>query len=387
MMLRAATIAIVLLGLAGCVTTVTNKSPGRLIPPDRKDSESVLNPIDVSTTFELERLGIINYDDDCIPLVSPDGRSIAVRSGIPPSRKLTRAHPGAKPPSLARIQIYRTGPSTLELAHELRGTYLLGRGVNQDGFLIEEPLEDGARRIGIVTWNDAEVTWLVDNGMVNAFADLDDSGTLAYSRRDIERDAFELVVRRDGEEMILPSQWERSWVDPVLAPGGEELFMFRHGDGTLELARTRIQDQETLEESLRIHDLSSRVNDRIVASTLLSQNGNEASPPGESSRLIFRHPQINRLVEWNPATDLIRPFPSEIVAASMINQDRAVGTSNETLYLVELPQEVGKSPIRIRLADRTAIPRRTSLDGSRLLLFHPAGGQYVVSRLTLLDVR
>ena len=285
-----------------------------------------------------------------------------------------------------RIEIRQISQG-LKVENSISGRYLLGRGLNTNGFLIEEPRADGSRRIGLVSWENASITWLVDNEDVNAFADISNDGTLAYSRRATDAPAFELVVRRDGEEWVLPSEWERSWIDPVLAADNRTLFVFRRGDGTLELGWSRLLDEIAFQNGMQLRRISNRVNDRTVQNVLAAETGGEASPEGTHPRLLFRHPELGRLVVWSPHDDMIRQFPTGVFSATMINDDRAVTGNVDTVKLVELPITPGELPVSITLLEELAIPRKLGNDGKSILLIKPKDGRYVVSRMELVDVR
>ena len=374
--------------LSGCVETVTRSSPARFLPPEREENRSILDPVDVSATLGVIALGTVEYDDDGIPLVSPDGEHLAVRLGPPPSWSTALAEPDASVPAESVIRVHRLAEG-MPVQFELVGNHLLGRGVNRDGFLIEEPREDGTRRIGLVNWKTGETTWLVDDDAVNAFADIADDGTLAWSRRAVDDTAFELVIRRNGTDQRLGTRWDRSWLDPVIAADQRTVFALRRGDGTVELGRIRLREFAALEDSYHTQQLSDRVTPSMVGTILAAQNGLEASPRMETTQLIFRHPGINRLASWNPETDLIRPFPQGVLSATMLNDHRAVASTPDQVLLVELPREPGMAPTTIQLVDGFAIPRRIDSreDRELILLMRPNNGQYEISTLELFDVR
>ena len=378
--------AVLTLLMAGCVTSSVRTTKVRLLTPDRPEATDRLDPRDVSARVSRTTLGEFEYDDDALPLVSPNGEYLAVRVGSPPSWKIKCAQNGSSLPSPCRIEIRRIS-NGLQVEHTITGRYLLGRGLNAEGFLIEEPRADGSRRIGLVAWSDGRISWLLDDANINAFADIDDNGTLAFARRAFSEPGFELVVMKDGETWVLPSEWERSWIDPVISPDGRTLFVFRLGDGTLELAWTRLNDQNTFENSLQFTPISERINARMTQTILAGQTGTDSSPPGKEPRLLFRHPQLGRLVVWTPLDDLLRPFPADTITATMIDEHRAIAGNVDTVKLVELPTTVGQRPITVTLQDAFEIPRRLGNDPKVVLLFQPQNGRYKVSRLDIVDIR
>jgi len=139
----------------------------------------------------IKPLGAIPYDGLCIPLVSPDGRHVAVQTGPAPpwSAILARPEPEVGPVAVsAGLAVYRLMDGGLELVGQLgpeaggEGGLLLGRSADDRGFLVESPRPDGSRWIGRVGWQTGELTWLVQTPEVNAHAVLTAAGDLLYTR-------------------------------------------------------------------------------------------------------------------------------------------------------------------------------------------------------------
>ena len=372
---------------SGCVVTrEVGRTPGRFITPERAEQKDSLDPNDVSAEMTWRRIGEVDYDDFSIPLSSPDGRFLAVRSGAPPTWPAVLAEPAARPSSVVRIEILRITPDAVERVRTVRGPWLLGRGADANGFLIEEQRRDGTRRIGRVSWSDGEPTWLVDDEFVNAFATNGPDGTLAWSRRRVEDSSFDLMVRRPDEpDWRLERRFERSWIDPVLADDGRTIFALRRGDGTVELGWSRLTDEDRFRDGMITHPISIRTNERLVHAMLSPQIGIEASPPGGPPRIIFLHPDLQRLVEWSPERDLARPFPEGVIVASMLDENRGIAATDDGVLLVELAPSGGLLPARIRLAETLAIPRRSGIETDPILLLRPGSGRFEMLLARLRD--
>ena len=380
-LLATTTAAALALIASGCVSERIENRGSRLILPG-VDEVGSSNAEDRGARFRWNSVGNVEYDDFTIPLLSPDAEWMVSRSGAAPGWEEILAEPGSGPIPPATFTIHRIGESPgLRMHQEIRGPWLLGRGADRKGFLIEEPLEGGARRIGRVDWDSGEVTWLVDDGDVAAFATLGPDGDLAYSRRGIGDPAFELVLRLgDGSgTWVVPSRWERSWVDPILAPDGRTLFTLCRGDGTVELAWTRITDESRFRDGIRTHPISVRSTPRRVHAMLAPQAG-AASPPGSHARIVFLHPDLGRLVEWSPETDLARPFPEGTINATMLDQDSGIAATRDGIHLVRLADGIGRPPSSLKLAEETAIPRRIQAEEGipRFILLKPNAGRYEV---------
>lgn len=374
-------LATLALSAAGCVTETIDRRSSRFVLPERENATGP-DAGDRGASFSWNSIGFVEYDDFSIPLLSPDGTRFAIRSGAAPGWEEILAEPGSTPVPVAVFTIHEIDEeSGLRLQREIRGSWILGRSADERGFLVEEPLGDGSRRIGRVAWDTGKVSWLIDDGDVAAFASIGSDGTIAYSRRDIEDTSFELVLRLgDGSgTWIIPSEWGRSWIDPVLAPDNRTLFALCRGDGTVELAWTRITDESRFRDGINTHPISVRTSPRRVHAMLAPQV-NAASPEGTEARILFLHPDLGRLVEWSPGIDLARPFPEGTINASMLNQDSGIATTKDGLQLVELADGIGRPPSSITLSEEAAIPRSLPSEerNRRFLLFRPNAGRYQV---------
>ena len=189
-------------------------------------------------------LGAVPYDNQMLPLVSPDGRYIATQTGAPPTWPTMLAEAGAEIPSATRIEVYeldlregikpedRKPPALIASVAE---PMLLGRTCDAEGFLVESPREDGARWIGKASWRSGEVKWLVSGGDVNAFACLGSDGRLAWSRRAVDGQHFDLVVRSADGEWAVAGDASQDWLMPTWSGRSDSLFFLTLRDGNLVL--------------------------------------------------------------------------------------------------------------------------------------------------------
>ncbi|MBX3385064.1 MAG: hypothetical protein KF768_00675 [Phycisphaeraceae bacterium] len=167
-------------------------------------------------------LGRVRYDGVTLPLTSPDGRWLVAQEGDAPDWSTILAvpfspdsPPEAEPspartaPAVLRLRIYRVFDDRIEpqpILHHVPPGAILGRSCNDVGFLVERPMEDGSRWIGMIRWADGpaqQVSWLVADEHLNAHATLGPTTTtagsadpqLAWSRQRLGSDRFELVYR------------------------------------------------------------------------------------------------------------------------------------------------------------------------------------------------
>jgi hypothetical protein len=179
-------------------------------------------------------------------------------------------------------------------------------------------------------------------------------------------------------------RWERSWIDPVIAPDGRTIFMLRRGDGTVELAWSRLTDESRFRDGVSTHPISVRVDARRTQAMLAPQVG-VASPSAEHARIVFLHPDIGRLVEWSPRTDLVRPYPERTINAVHLDEDRAVVSTPDGLALAVLASELGRPPAMLPLTEEPAIPRLSGRPDEPILLLRPIAGRYEVLLARFLD--
>ena len=70
-------------------------------------------------TIAIWGLGSVSYDMAVLPLVSPDGRFLAVESGVAPTWPMLLAKPEAEPSSATSIKVWTLDPINRTMAHHL----------------------------------------------------------------------------------------------------------------------------------------------------------------------------------------------------------------------------------------------------------------------------
>ena len=125
----------------GCVTEEVSRTPGRFILPETPEAGGDATAVsDLGARFGWRSLGSIDYDDFSVPLVSPDGRHMVVRGGAPPRWDAVLATKDAEVPPASTFRIVAIEDDGLRIVHELQEPWLLGRGRDDEGFLVEELL-------------------------------------------------------------------------------------------------------------------------------------------------------------------------------------------------------------------------------------------------------
>jgi hypothetical protein len=268
--------------------------------------------------IDLRPLGLVPTDGYTLPLLSPDGRLLAVQTGTVPDLATLLARPRQSPPVASRIAMYRVEPRGLVRLGETGTGLVLGRSADARGFLVESPRPDGSRWIGRFPWGGDEAEWLVQDGRVNAFGALGPDGALAYATRERSDRAFDLVVRRAGRTARLPADGVRSHLFPVFSADGARLLAFSLRDGILELVAVDPSSDESMRQSATRSLISDRANDEM-AMQMVAPQGTRDGADGDD--WILFHPTLGSLVRWNPV-DGVRAFAGRPLAAGRIDAQR-----------------------------------------------------------------
>jgi len=292
----------------------------------------------------IKPLGQIPFDPFSLPLVSPDGRFVATVDGEPPDRATLLARRDASVPALSRLEIHRIndtvgGPSVTRQA-VVDVPAVLGRAVTRDGFLIEAPQSDGSRWIGLASWTDGSVRWLVADDHVNAFASMGPGGRLAWSRRRVNDDRFELfVLNPDGSAWRIGEPGEH-WLVPHWSGVDDGLFAFRlrepDDEGRLAVVFGRARSFETFRRTLEQIDLVVGANDGTAWDCMTGQVAAPSLvPPGTPDRLAFVDPTAFRqqATIWQPngpTGRTILPLGSGSWYATITPNDRVLSCSTSS---------------------------------------------------------
>ncbi len=255
-------------------------------------------------------LGSIPYDNRSLPQVSPKGRFVATQVGGPPAWETLLASPDGTVARDSRIEIYyldhRKGEAQLQWV--TGPGVLLGRGGDERGFLVEQPLADGARWIGVMPWTGGRTKWLVADDEVNAFACLGPDGRLAWSRRAGGDEHFDLFIRHGTEQWTLEADGG-DWLMPVWTGSRSDLFVLRLTDGRLAAAYMDASSPRTTRDTLQQAAIAEQRTRYDAYQCLASY-----TPPGGLGRdqvapmLTMWHPTAARMALWLPLSSPAAPM-------------------------------------------------------------------------------
>ncbi len=198
--------------------------------------------------FEIAALGEVRFDSSTLPLVSPGGGFIAVQSGIAPPEAAADAS-GPAEALQTRIEIYdmrsrrleRTfiagSPARSGVPRVLTQGMLLGRSVNDEGFLVEWPRQDATRWIGLCSWKDASIRWLIggdeSSPTFGAHAVLLRDGSLVTALGDETATGWLLARRSASGQIAVLDERPATMIVPVTSLDATQYSFLRLDGGVL----------------------------------------------------------------------------------------------------------------------------------------------------------
>jgi len=388
---------------AGCVTETTVPSRGLQVRPKgsgaskpagtggptekaelpdgpvARPATAVSNSAAVRVAFV--PLGTVQYDGQCLPIISPDGRFLAVQSGEAPSWPTILAEKGAEPAFRTTLSVYDitgTQARLLPNSQSLPGGLLLGRSADNQGFLVESPQRSGARWIGKIAWLTGEVTWLAADESVNAHAVLTPSGGVLYARRPQAESVSELVLHEPGAEPSVLASPDGSYAHPfatdepgvvyavLITPRGSDLQAIRVRNAKLQ----SVMLQRSLSPStdpLLAHQMS------VTAAAPLLQGTLRIDP----TPLVVLSPRHGRMAVFDNASGVFEPLAPKSVAAAPSPDPSSPGyfcTTPEGLAFVAKIGVGGATGLPVTMISTPYVPRTIATGPPRLLLVGPVKG-------------
>lgn len=317
-------------------------------------------------------LGTVSFDGLVLPLVSPDGRFIAVQDGEAPTWPTLLAAPGAEVPSATRVVAYSlpdpsAGPGQPPAATPLSWStplppLLLGRSADITGFLVEAPQPDGSRWIGHVAWISGTLTWIVRGAAVNSYAVLGPDGELAYCRRAVDSDSsIEVVVRPSlndpREYTAIPPGG--GYLFPLFADEPGVVYAFSLVAGTAELQTLKIPrkgDPPALVIVGRqpiLREAGATTVYQMIAAVQVPLPRRLTTPaarlankqvPDSFDKLLFFHAGQGRVCVYDRKVATLVPLFAGSVAASPILSDPGDPASPHSGYLITRQTELEYVP-------------------------------------------
>jgi hypothetical protein len=306
---------------------------------------------------EVDPVARVPWGRSVLPLVRPDGlrAAIEVSGAAPWSVRLGDPLP---PGGLdAQIEAVSLDPSLPGApVTRLSGAWILGRGSDARGFLVERPHLDGRRDVALAGW-EGGVETLIADGWCNAHATIDPGGALAWCRRAPEAGEWRLVVRRGGRESELDADPGTDWLVPVFSGDGRGLFAIElRGTAAaltwIPFGADGLPDAQACRNPGRLRSpVSAGASLAWAARAMEPVTGTAASPEG-SGRLMAWLPDAGALTLWQPGSEPIRLTEGSLAGAE-IDEGNVVVTLAESLRR----EVLGAPPPYGVLADEPWVPR------------------------------
>jgi len=331
-------------------------------------------------------IGQVNYDGQVLPIVSPDGRYLAVQQGESPSWSTLVAAPDATIPTGTRLAIFAlndSGPASVGMS-ELPEGVMLGRGADDRGFLVEWQHDDGARWIGRVPWTGGNVEWLVRGIAVCAHAVLTPQGELIYTRAQPGGEAVELVLRRgDGAESVRRAAGG-AYAMPTVNDDGSAAFVLRAGSTGMEIEVLRIRrdipDRAEWGAVLTRRPIAARADRETAYQIMAAAQGPMPIRANESRArsFLFLEPAIGRMAILDLDAGGTIPLAEGSFAAARWQDGYLCATAKGLFYMPAPRAGDGRDSTRpaslAMIVDWPAIPRVLA-DGRRVILVGPSPGR------------
>jgi hypothetical protein len=373
--------------LCSCVTDEYKSSAPPLSDQSLKRLQEIAenemqrgNTLSLRFHATLNVIGQLPYDKSTLPVVSPTGEFIATSVGIAPEKSTLLAEPGSPSPLATGVEIWKLNKSkgTFESVFNLDPPLLLGRSADAEGFLIESPSPEGARRIGKVAWETGELTWLVADGRVNAFATIGPDGQLAWSSREVNQSGFTLVVRNNqGRELEIGPNGG-NWFFPTWSTRNNRLYAFWLSPNMdMKVVSMLTISSKAMSDSMTKLHIGENGSPEILHRTVATQYVIQDLPAPPREELLFWHPNEKYLVGWDPEESSPYILLSDAMAATHDVSGRYVISTSKDLRYVD-PSRMHQA---IRLHNEVAIPFRTSDDSGLFLVLTPGSDRVAVRTL------
>lgn len=363
------------LAAAGCTTPPPKPKPFEPKPNLQPVSGAITGS---AAALDFRPFGTIPSDGVTLPVLSPNGRYMAVQTGVAPDLATALARRGQRPPLASRIALYRIDPRGIVRLGESDGGLVLGRNADDRGVLVESPQPDGTRWIGRLDWNNLEPEWLVQDGNINAFAALGADGTLVYSSRALESRLFDLVVRKGDSVRRLDGDGTRSFMFPACTADAATVFAFVLRDGILELGSADPTSSDTLKQSLARAFVTDRGSDELALFMSTAQGARDGI---DGRDWILYHRSVNSLARWNSA-DGLRVIPGNAMALAKVDATREAVLAGGKVRLRTTGEPAEPGTI---VVEQLGVPRALGLVEERpailIITPEPTGLRIVIARV------
>lgn len=354
----------------------------------------------------LTPLGVVPFDGQVLPIISPDGRFLATQTGEAPTWAHLLAAPNAGDPPRTTVEVFELtdkGPARVEAAALPEGV-MLGRGADDRGVFIEQPLPGGDRRAGRLPWanpgSDA-VEWLATDGPCAAHAVPLADGQAAWAQRAAGDSPWRLRTSTSPNAAALPDSCRALF--PIPSPSPELLFAAAATGRGVEILALRLPRSGARPFTISAAMLGESLGEEAayqaasVVQPLVGRAGQGGSNagadrPAAPADLLFFHPGAKRMAIFSPSSGRLTMLaPRSMAGAWMTDAAAAAGvflTTDKGLIHQRLTLESNgswraSSPVRV--LDEPFVPRETRNPDRPWILIGPVRAD--PARLQILAMR
>lgn len=318
--------------------------------------------------------GVLPWDRFTLPVISPNGHSVAVQLGLPPSISVLIAATN-EPITTTKIELHLLDPvygkQNPPIVIDQEGL-ILSQFANDNVVFVESPNGNQGRWIGKINWLTGDIEWLVNDDEINAFPTSNHRGDLAWSKRHQDDNRFHLVVRTDSSQRSI-DDGESDWVFPLFL-GNDRLRVFRINNGALSLVELDIGTTDPLLTAMSLPLLGSG-GTRAVALQIATTNQMTAW----QSSYAFYHPQFKRMTIWEPSSlPSLRYLARKSIAAVPVGDGSWIVATNKRVLRQFVDEDEG-----IHVRNQLAIPIATTSEQWTHFLLEPKGNRLNVRAIHL----
>ncbi len=301
-------------------------------------------------------LGMVEYDGQTLPIVSPDGRFIAVQQGKAPAWPTILAQDDQTPAEAARLAVYEVtdkGLQLIALPTETPSGLLLGRDTSMRGFLVESVRRDGSRWIGEIGWIRGGFRWLAQgDGIYSQAAFMNGGEGIVCSYREKGDESAALIAIDSRGQRVLVSESGIAWVMGTPVAGGEMIFAMCVREAGVEIGAIGLGATGGNLLSRRRVSTDGDVAQAFQAMSSVQPSCWDTKLTSEEGGFAFVHPVQARVVLFEPRAGTFSPMGKGTVASvRWRGDDGASGyflTARQGLmYLPDAGVEAGLEPARV----------------------------------------
>ena len=212
-------------------------------------NQAIKPALDATTTTSTDidwSAGVLPWDRFTLPIISPNGLHAAVQLGETPSRRCLCGNDNS-PIDSTTIELHILDPKQgrrISPLHIGREGLILSRVADDRVVLVEYPTGDQGRWIGQIDWATGNLSWLVTDEYINAFPTMNANSEIAWSRKSLTEDRFQLVLKTIRGQRII-DDGKSDWILPKFL-GNDRLRVFKLQNGELLLVELDLRSRDPL---------------------------------------------------------------------------------------------------------------------------------------------